>query len=255
MLHLFLSPHFDDVVGSCGGTLARLRDLRATARIHTVFGGSPGDILSPEAQRLHDVWGLGGDPVAVRREEDREAARRLGTSASASLIPEALYRCDPNGQWLYPTHSSRVGPLHHSDRQLGVALARSLAARYPGRVRFYAPLGIGQHADHRIVAGVGAVLHQMGRRVVFYEDFWYRSRGPWTPIDGLRPASCRVSRTQRERHLYAFAAYRSQIPMLFGTTANLAAAMSANDQSADGNAFVERFWLPPRHQWRGTRAA
>jgi hypothetical protein len=61
--HIFLSPHFDDVVYSCGGTLG----VQVCSGLHplviTIFGGAPPATtpLSPFAQYLHGQWGA--DPA------------------------------------------------------------------------------------------------------------------------------------------------------------------------------------------------
>ncbi len=61
--HIFLSPHFNDVVYSCGGTLG----VQVSSGLHplviTVFGGPPpaNTPLSPFAQQVHGQWGA--DPV------------------------------------------------------------------------------------------------------------------------------------------------------------------------------------------------
>ena len=41
MHHLFLSPHYDDAVYSCGGTLASLTTAGENVTVLTVCAGSP----------------------------------------------------------------------------------------------------------------------------------------------------------------------------------------------------------------------
>ncbi len=80
---LAVSPHLDDAVFSCGGTLARLAAGGAAVTMATVFTRTaPGRA------------GAGGiDVMAVRRAEDRTAAARLGADRAVHLdFPDAPHR-------------------------------------------------------------------------------------------------------------------------------------------------------------------
>lgn len=244
MQHLFLSPHFDDVVGSCGGTIARLRDAGAAVRIHTVFGGDPQQPLPPPAVEMHRLWNLGDEPVRRRRAEDAEACRRLGVLATAGSSRDALYRCSPDGHPLYPTEGARVGAIHPLDRPIAARLARALRERpEAARTRHYFPLAIGGHVDHRILARAGTIAHALGLRTAFYEDFWYRDRTPWRPVPGTRAVMFRFSADHSRRKIEALAAYRSQIASLYEDDAAMVQAMRRADGLPGEEGFAERYWL------------
>src|SRR5437879_456564 len=75
--HVFLSPHYDDVVYSCGGTLGVLARGGERPLVVTVFAGEPvpGTHLTEAALAKHRRMGM-ADPqevqsaIALRRRED-----------------------------------------------------------------------------------------------------------------------------------------------------------------------------------------
>ena len=73
---LFISPHMDDAVLSCGGYIGKLTAYGYPVMVLTLFCGSPEGPLSPLAEALHAEWRLPKDAPAVRREEDRREGDR-----------------------------------------------------------------------------------------------------------------------------------------------------------------------------------
>jgi LmbE family N-acetylglucosaminyl deacetylase len=95
---VFLSPHLDDVVLSCGATVAGLVECGVDSRILTIFAGLP----DPEnhfdlARAFHEMCALEDDAVATRQEEDRAAAAILGASPVHVNLLDCLYRAHPLG--------------------------------------------------------------------------------------------------------------------------------------------------------------
>src|SRR5690349_5588619 len=100
--HTFLSPHLDDVVYSCGGTLGVQVSCGLTPLVITVFAGIPKDdvILSPFARQQHRQMGASStegsrDIMQRRRREDAAALESLGADYLWLDYPEAIYRGDP----------------------------------------------------------------------------------------------------------------------------------------------------------------
>jgi len=58
--HIFLSPHFDDVIYDCGGTLGVQLSCGLRPLVITVFGGVPSANmqLSPLAVQIHREMGI-----------------------------------------------------------------------------------------------------------------------------------------------------------------------------------------------------
>lgn len=198
---LVVAPHCDDAVLSCGALLA----AHPGSLMLTVCAGTP------PAQPLTDWdaacgFAAGDDVMAVRRDEDREAAAVLGA--------EPL--------WL-PFLDAQYGPPPAIDA-IAQALADIVAERMPQGFVF--PLGL-HHGDHRIVhAAVLQVVARFPQLVALaYEDVPYRAR------PGLVAARCAELVTQRYRlaplavgatdedraaKRRALACYRSQLRVLAG---------------------------------------
>src|SRR5437764_2009359 len=97
MHHLFLSPHLDDAVLSCGGTIADLVAGGEDVSALTFFAGQGVPPFAPLATELHACWGSPPDVVKLRRAEDVAALARLGASALHEDVPDAIYRRDQDG--------------------------------------------------------------------------------------------------------------------------------------------------------------
>src|SRR3972149_1310758 len=102
-LRVYLSPHLDDAVFSCGGLIARQSSGGDDVQVVTIFAGDPpvGE-LPPFAYELHRRWGGEGSPMGLRRAEDHVACGRLGASVVHLPIPDAIYRRSAQGEALYP---------------------------------------------------------------------------------------------------------------------------------------------------------
>lgn len=181
--HIFLSPHLDDVVYSCGGTLGVQVSSGLRPLVITVFAGIPptNTKLSPFALQLHRRWGADmtkepGQIVEVRRQEDASALDYLQADYLWLDFLDAIYRGNPAQ---YTSEEQIIGGAIHPadqtiDRQLAELLL-GLQSRLPDAV-WYAPLGIGRHVDHQLVCSAADRLVQRGAKVYFYEDFPYATR-------------------------------------------------------------------------------
>ena len=178
--HIFLSPHLDDVVYSCGGTLGVQVSSGLRPLVITIFAGIPpaNTNLSPFALQLHRSWGADltkepGYMVEVRRQEDAAALDYLQADYLWLDFPDAIYR----GQPAQYTSEEQIigGPIHPADQIIDRQLAElllNLQSRLPDTV-WYAPLGVGRHVDHQLVCSAADRLVQRGAKVYFYEDFPY----------------------------------------------------------------------------------
>lgn len=178
--HIFLSPHFDDVVYSCGGTLGVQVSCGLTPLVITIFGGIPDNdtVLSPFARQQHRQMGANsnesvGAVVEHRRQEDAAALDSLGVDYLWLDYPEAIYRGNP----AYYTSEQQLigGEVNPNDLWIDKQLAQDLLAlqnRLPDAA-WYVPLGIGRHVDHQIVSSAADRLVQHGSTVYLYEEFPY----------------------------------------------------------------------------------
>jgi len=175
---IFVSPHLDDAVLSCGGGIARLVRARVPVTVVTVVTADQalGTPLSSLARRNHASWAVGDQPFEVRRAEDLAALQLLGADAEHLAMLDAMYRRSPSGAPLYADSLSAPAPddVGRFLPQLESALrAWGLAARPEASV--FCPTGTGGHVDH-------ALTRQAVERIVkpdsivHYEEYPYVSR-------------------------------------------------------------------------------
>ena len=270
---IFLSPHFDDIALSCGGMAARLAKVGARCIGLTVFAAPSreGDALSPFAQEQHLMWESGvGQGIAgineVRREEERQALKLLGLHPVWLDFQDAPYRRGIAGEHLYNSNEDLFGRVAQEERDILVPriageirrVASEAGAR--GRVRVFAPLGLGNHVDHQLV--FWAARH-LGPRygVLFYEDFPYAAKGG-ALVARLRSLGVPSAQSPQAPHsrvvpisevlgvkIAAIARYKSQLGVLFGGNEAMPGAVRAYAQSVAGDQagvqYAERFWQLP----------
>jgi LmbE family N-acetylglucosaminyl deacetylase len=176
--HIFLSPHLDDVVYSCGGTLGVQVSTGLRPLVITVFAGIPSPTieLSSLAAVIQREMGFRQNAqtaLTIRREEDARALEYLHADYLWLDYFDAIYRGTP----AYYTQQRQLigGEVHPGDLWIDKELALNLVIlndRLPDTV-WYAPLGVGRHADHQIVCSAVDRLIQRGANVKLYEDFPY----------------------------------------------------------------------------------
>lgn len=244
---LFISPHYDDVALSCGGTVARLAGRGHAPAVVTVFASEVlPEMMGDLAARKHERWRI-DDPALVaedRRKEDEAAARILGCSLRWLGLPDAIYRDR------YPADADLYGSLHPEEQPLVAHLAAELRALPDWRPcnAIFVPLGAGRHVDHQLCFEVGRLLAQQGERVYAYEDVPYAIHTPQGVAERLAQVSASIDGEELwdvtatlPRRIEAVRQYRSQLPVIFRFTGDFAAAIEAHARAWGGGAR-ERFW-------------
>jgi len=180
---VYLSPHLDDAVFSCGGVIYQQTSLGEDVLVVTICAGEPPtDQLSPFAQGLHERWGIDQASVEVRREEDLHACARLGAQVLHLPVPEAIYRLGTDGTPFYASEEAIFGELHPSEDELQDQVAGMLASMLAGLleeiclgdVPVYVPTGYGGHVDHHLLRGA---VSRLEINALYYRDFPYAMRG------------------------------------------------------------------------------
>lgn len=223
--HLYLSPHLDDAVLSCGGLIAQQARRGDEVVVLTLCAGPAPAHLSDFARFQHARWRAGEgetDVVALRRREDEAACARLGARAVHLPFLDCIYRQDAEGRWLYSEETALWGAPHPADDPTiwQATLETWLERLQPDFV--YAPLAVGNHVDHQLVRQVADRWVAAGRSILFYEDFPYSeavtalwhslNRQPeWAWARRIR----RLEDEEVEAKVAALACYRSQIAVLF----------------------------------------
>jgi LmbE family N-acetylglucosaminyl deacetylase len=174
---IYLSPHLDDAVLSCGGTIYAQTRRGERVLVVTVFAGSPPNVdLTPFTRELRERWGGASDPFAARRAEDRAATASLGAEALHLSYLDCVYRQHPDTrEVLYPTVEHIFAEVHAAESGLADALYDVLRGRLAAHAQplVYAPLAAGRHVDHQIVRRAAMRLMADGVEVAFYEDWPY----------------------------------------------------------------------------------
>ena len=189
-LVVFLSPHLDDVVASCGGTISHLACIGTEVEVVTVFAGSPTDELSEFAASLHATWRLPYDAPAWRRDENRRALSDLGAGSICLSFQDAIYRRPGRGQsCLYASKDQLFSGNWQNESGLLGALVDGLESVLAERnwSVLCVPAGVGGHVDHLLVrTAAQSACARMESRIVFYEDLPY----------ALDPAACGKALTE-----------------------------------------------------------
>ena len=253
--HRFLSPHYDDIALSCGGTVALLARAGLAPEISVVFGDEPDQTvpLSPFAEQMHEGWGLtAGEVIAGRRREEAAAAAVLGATSSSLPFLDAIYL----GRH-YQSSEQLFGEPAPAEANLPAWIASAMVLDDPPdpHVRVYAPLAVGGHVDHRHGFAVGVDLARAGWDVWFYEDLPYALRAgaldallATLPPNVLAPAATIDVTATWDAKLAAILAYPSQLATVFGyvdsgsSPEEIDALMRGYAVRAGHGIAAERFW-------------
>lgn len=210
---IYLSPHFDDAAFSCGGLIWTLVQSGQQVAIWTICAGNPPPgPLSPFAHELHARWGIQGNPVVQRKQEDLASCRIMGASSYHFPVPDCIYRrSHEEGSFLYNSEEAIFGPVNSQEGALINQLKDDLGRLIPPRSRIVCPLTVGDHVDHQLVR---AAAERLSRQVWYYADFPYIQMHPSQlapKIGGLGSEDFHLSESALGAWIDASAAYRSQI--------------------------------------------
>ena len=238
-LHVYLAPHLDDAVFSCGGLMARQTASDEGVTVVTVCAGdTPVGELTAFAVELHRRWGGAGSPIAARRAEDRMACGRLGASAFHLEVPDAVYRWS-HSEPLYPDEGAIFGSLHPADEELVAQLAALLEEKCPPDARLYCPSVIGGHVDHRLTR---MAAERLGHSLWYYQDMPYAARGGVIPADLALPTgiTMTIPLAEEEVQLWidAMGEYRSQLSTFWGSEDGLYRDLTETLEQSGGLRFL-----------------
>lgn len=234
-MHLFLAPHPDDAVMSCGGQIYQLTRQRQRVMILTVMAGDPPKHLHPTAftRELEVRWEVAATPFAVRRDEDAEAAVKVSAGVRFLDNADAPYRCDAEGNAYYPDWQAVISTYHQADDALIERLIADI-----GRFNWqtlHAPLAAGNHVDHRIVREAALRIAADGGNVQLYEDYPYAVQDVKSVKVAqadlakrgivLREIRHQIDNAVIDAKIAAIACYRTQISTFWKNIEGMAAAV------------------------------
>ena len=253
--HVLLSPHFDDVVFSCGALVAQWARSGQRVAIVTICAGlPPAGPLSAYASKLHRRWSpqlesLPAQMVAQRRAEDLRAADMLGAMAIHLTVPDCIYRLNPDGGWLYEGHAQIFGALHAAEQHLPRQIAQQLVriSGVTAATRIWTPLALGNHVDHQMVRAASQQCALPGQRG-YYEDYPYAEdataiAGVTLPGPELAQRSLQVTAQNLEAKLNAISAYESQLSSFWIDGAEMRQRVTDYALLMGAGAPAERIWM------------
>ena len=237
---LFLSPHLDDAVLSCGGMIYDRVQAGDRATILTVCAGDPADTpLSPFALSLHARWGNQADIVKVRRREDLAACQVVGAAAVQLDFPDCIYRRNPlTGGALVSTNDDLFQPLPEFEFTLSERIAEKVSAYIPAAGRVVCPLTLGGHIDHQLTR---RAAERLGLSLLYYADYPYlvlnRLDLKEHILPGWQERRFPVSPAGRTAWIKAVAQHESQISTFWGGIDEMSQAVTAYWSSGGGSAL------------------
>ncbi len=170
---LYLSPHLDDAVLSCGGSIHRRVEQGERVVVVTVCAAPPPNDLSPFAKRLHERWSQMGE--FDRTQEDRDALKRLGAEWIHLNYHDCIYR-RAGGRWLYDSEESLWGDVSSLELCLVDELAKAFSdvASLKPNAEVWSPFAIGDHVDHKLVKLAASAWRNKSKwRFRYYADYPY----------------------------------------------------------------------------------
>jgi LmbE family N-acetylglucosaminyl deacetylase len=215
MLYIFISPHLDDAILSCGGIMHALSSKDHEVHNWTIFAGDPSDSnYSDFAKGLHTRWNLADqNPMLARRLEDQSANQLLGAHFYHFNYQDCIYRKDSFENFLVQKEEDLFQSISGSQFDLVDNIRLALVKKIPQEAIVISPLAIGNHIDHHIVKS--AVLKTGHANLWFYADYPYvvrQSAAIQEPmLQGFLQEKFLISEASLERWRNAAACYTSQI--------------------------------------------
>ncbi|MBI1259170.1 MAG: hypothetical protein GC204_17000 [Chloroflexi bacterium] len=260
-IHLFLSPHLDDAVLSCGGVMHRLAQSGERVVIITVMAGEPPEPLleTPVLQAIQVRWAKGEGTIQIRRAEDSQAAQQLQAQVYHMGFTEAAFRATlcGAGDWiaLYPDHDSPFQGIKQADDARIALFTANLPFPFADIAMIYAPFGVDNHVDHQLVRDWGLVLTgSLGAPpLTFYEEYPYARSRPATqraqafyrrylPALGLESEVVLLSEADLDAKLRAMQCYRSHLQILWNDPTEMERLTRAYMLHVGEGTPAERYW-------------
>lgn len=258
---LYVSPHLDDVVLSCGGRVAAAREQGCAAIVVSVFAApAPDDPPSPLARRYHALMEATGDPL-VRQREDREALALLEARPIHLGYLDCIYRMGADGIPLVAEEADVFCVDEAEDRELLAAVSGELhdLAGGVGVQQLFLPLAVGGHRDHILVREAGEAAGRRlggGVSILYYEDTPYVLTEPGAvaeAVQGMDAELFPLAAAELSKRLEAVGRYRSQQGILWHQQGGLASAIRDYASRVGKGQPAERYWRSraPRATGRG----
>lgn len=236
---VFISPHFDDAVLSCGSLLEKLRQNHKEILVVTVFTRETQPPFTPQATAFVKASGY-KDPQRLfldRQKEDIKALSILGVKFIHFPYIDAgwrksfwytrfqrqrwFWRLFPQFIHIYPyARTQFAGRVCYQDHELAqtiaIKLRRVISNKFDHQTAVFVPLGIGGHVDHVLVRSMSKKLDSP---IIYWEDFPYNTNDVSIQAFFAKTNDFtrlfEISAGTGTKKYKAIKAYRSQLKVLF----------------------------------------
>lgn len=222
------------------------------------------DDLAVAPASSEDDLGVASAIVALRRAEDAAAVAALGAVAIPLDFADCIYRRLDNGAWRCASEAALFSGIGSVEPGLEAAVAAALSdlAAAEGidplgseAPRILAPLGLGNHVDHRLVRA--AAERALGRGLAYYEDVPYAlDPAAWAAFvpGNLVRFTLQVLGADVEAKIAAASHYMSQLStfwpdedaMAMELVVAAAAGVPDGSRLTRSGGFAESLWRPHR---------
>ena len=209
---IFLSPHLDDAVYSCGALIDQQVKQGLHVEIWTFFAGQfdPAK-LTAFAKDIHQRWQTGLLSVQARRIEDQKACAFLGAIPRYYNFQDIIYRRKLDGKPEIIKNDDLFRKYDPADAPLKERIKATLREALNGSddIQICAPLGLGNHVDHQIIRHAVEEI-ALENPVYYYADFPYAVREK-TVVSGKKCKNFKLSEENVQAWCKAIAMYGTQI--------------------------------------------
>ena len=237
MKWIYLSPHLDDAVYSCGGRIREQTRNGDSVEIWTLFTADPPEgPLTPIADLFHMLWQTDRDAFAIRREEDQAACQIIGAIPVHFPFHDIIYRRNPaTNEPLVHSMEEISSPISAVDQTLLQEIVAEIKSHLPGDAHLACPLSLGNHRDHRLTR---AAVETLGKPTHYFADYPYAEEihnlQEWIKPE-WQPETKPIPEEGIKAWQAAVAAYASQLSSFWVTEEEMYAAIAAHAGTLPGH--------------------
>ena len=218
---VFVSPHFDDALLSCGSWIERLvKNGKKVVVLNVFTKGHAGPYTLSAKKYLKDNGFTDACKLYEAREkEDRVAVGALGANVINLDFQDAIFRKKekasffgnllPEFSHVYPTYRLHVVGRGYKNDPVISGIVKELKRVVPSDAVVISPFGTGGHADHILTRDA---CEKAFGKVIYYADFPYSLTSKDHNRSGYQIFSQDVERVRKEEILKL---YKTQYKLLF----------------------------------------
>lgn len=245
----FLGPHFDDCVLSCGELIDKYVKEGHDVQVITFFTGFPESTkLSEAAKQFHSNCFLDDNAMIYRANEDVSALSVLGCKYKHLGFYECLYRKNDCGEYLYPNLKN----IYHLEESESKNLFNNILKKVREIIEesdiIFAPMGLGNHADHLLLNNVVKEVQKLTNKKIFYYEevpyvcYYYKKRKKSNWGNNMSAILIAVSHENWIRKIDIIKFYRSQLHILWKNELQRLQQLTELSYKYDKNNHTLRVW-------------